>query len=123
MIPVELGFRPRTWGSSNYALLSVHDPAVWALANSGFETDASAGNKKSKLWEWWARMNKVCECMLYFTGSAALSVKMRLKAIEMGLTLSEYGLENKVTGEKVTARSEEEIFRALGMEYLEPWQR
>lgn len=61
--------------------------------------------------------------MLYFTGSAALSVKMRLKAIEMGMTLSEYGLENKVTGEKVTARSEEEIFRALGMEYLEPWQR
>lgn len=61
--------------------------------------------------------------MLYFTGSAALSVKMRLKAIEMGMTLSEYGLENKVTGEKVTARLEEEIFRALGMEYLEPWQR
>ena len=29
----------------------------------------------------------------------------------MGLTLSEYGLENKATGEKVPATSEEEIFR------------
>ncbi|CAJ1378951.1 unnamed protein product [Effrenium voratum] len=61
--------------------------------------------------------------MLYFTGSAALSVKMRLKAIEMGLTLSEYGLENKLTGEKVLANSEEDIFRALGMPYLAPTER
>ncbi|CAE7594630.1 polb [Symbiodinium pilosum] len=51
--------------------------------------------------------------MLYFTGSAALGVKMRLKAIEMGLTLSEYGLENRRTGEKVAANSEKDIFRTL----------
>jgi len=60
---------------------------------------------------------------LYFTGSAALSVKMRLKAIDLGLTLSEYGLENKTTGEKVAAKSEADIFRALGMPYLEPTER
>ncbi|CAE7265920.1 Polb, partial [Symbiodinium necroappetens] len=51
--------------------------------------------------------------MLYFTGSAALGVKMRLKAIELGLTLSEYGLENRKTGEKVKASCEQDIFRCL----------
>ncbi|CAE7237305.1 unnamed protein product, partial [Symbiodinium sp. KB8] len=56
--------------------------------------------------------------MLYFTGSAALGVKMRLKAIELGLTLSEYGLENRKTGEKVKASCEQDIFSALGMSYL-----
>ena len=74
MSPAEFGFRPRIWASSKYALLSVHSPAGGfschgeqdcALASSGFETDASAGNKKSKLWEGWARMNKVCECAWY----------------------------------------------------------
>ena len=62
------------WASSKHALLSVHGPSGGfschgeqdcALASSGFETDASARNKKSKLWEEWARMSKVCECAWY----------------------------------------------------------
>ncbi|OLP88669.1 putative DNA polymerase family X [Symbiodinium microadriaticum] len=65
----------------------------------------------------------VASRMLYFTGSAALGVKMRLKAIELGLTLSEYGLENRKTGEKVKASCEQDIFSALGMSYLEPNER
>ena len=65
---------------------------------------------------------------LYFTGSNLLNVKMRLRAIELGMTLNEYRLERKpaVDGqeaEAVPAGSEREVFEALGMDYLEPHER
>lgn len=60
---------------------------------------------------------------LYFTGSAALSVRLRMRAIELGLRLSEYSLENQATKEQVPAESERDIFRALGVDYLEPHER
>nr|QDO16408.1 DNA polymerase beta [Lingulodinium polyedra] len=60
---------------------------------------------------------------LYFTGSASLSIRLRMRAIELGMTLSEYGLERKDTGERIAANSEKEVFEALGMEYLEPHER
>lgn len=65
---------------------------------------------------------------LYFTGSNLLNVKMRLRAIELGMTLNEYRLERKPAvdgqeGEAVPAGSEREVFEALGMDYLEPHER
>lgn len=60
---------------------------------------------------------------LYFTGSAALSVRLRMKAIELGMKLSEYSLESTETKETVHADSERDIFKALGVDYLEPHQR
>lgn len=61
--------------------------------------------------------------VLYFTGSRENNIKMRLVAIEKGLVLSEYGLEDKASGERVAAESEGEIFAALGLPYLEPQYR
>lgn len=60
---------------------------------------------------------------LYFTGSKELNVRMRLQASQLGLTLSEYSLTRRGTGDKVAANSEKDIFQALGMEYLEPHDR
>lgn len=60
---------------------------------------------------------------LYFTGCAALSVRLRLKAIELGMTLNEYGCASKTTDKSVSATSEKDIFDALGIEYLLPTQR
>merc|ERR1719329_1545363 len=60
---------------------------------------------------------------LYFTGSAALSVRLRLKAIDLGMTLNEYSCENKAFGKSVSATSEKDIFDALGVEYLLPTER
>src|SRR5687767_6648145 len=71
--------------------------------------------------------------MLYFTGSKDHNVKMRGLAQKKGMTLNEWGLyrleeyeeAEKKTAEApdvkpVAAATEEQIYRKLGMEYVEP---
>lgn len=54
----------------------------------------------------------------YFTGSKDHNVAMRKVAVEKGYKLNEYGL---FKGKKIIARREEEdIYKALGLEYIEP---
>ena len=56
--------------------------------------------------------------LMYFTGSKETNVELRRIAIAKGLKLSEYGV---FRGEKLLAgRTEEEIFKTLGMDYIEP---
>ena len=57
--------------------------------------------------------------LLYFTGSKEHNISLRTIAIQKGFKLNEYGLFD--TSEKVVAsRTEEEIYGALGMDYIEP---
>jgi DNA polymerase (family 10) len=61
----------------------------------------------------------------YFTGSKEHNVVIRARANKLGLTLNEYGLfKLDKKGEKTEARAagktEEEIYHALGMAYVEP---
>lgn len=60
--------------------------------------------------------------ILYFTGSAGLNVRMREKAISMGLTLNEYGLIGK-DGYSYPAKTEQDIFKHLNIPYLKPTER
>ncbi len=56
--------------------------------------------------------------LLYFTGSKAHNIELRKVAIEKGWSLNEYGLTR---GERVVAsRTEEEIYRALGLAWIPP---
>ena len=56
--------------------------------------------------------------LLYFTGSKNFNIKIRQLAIKKGLKINEYGVFRK---EKfVCGRTEEEIFKTLGMSYVEP---
>jgi len=57
--------------------------------------------------------------LLYFTGSAELNKKMRQIARSKQLKLSEYGLFKK-NGQKLKVESEQDVFKILGIEYLEP---
>jgi len=57
--------------------------------------------------------------LLYFTGSAELNKKMRGIAKKMDLKLSEYGLF-KSDGTKLKIKSEEDYFKHLGMDFIEP---
>ena len=59
--------------------------------------------------------------LLYFTGSKDFNVNMRRKAIAQGCLLNEYGLMK--AGRVVASKTEEEIFKALGMEYVRPDNR
>merc|ERR1712129_195456 len=61
--------------------------------------------------------------MLYFTGPKQLSIRMRLRAIELGMTLNECSLFNAQTKEKIPASCERDVFKALEMEYVEPTRR
>ncbi|MGH8914580.1 MAG: DNA polymerase/3'-5' exonuclease PolX [Acidimicrobiia bacterium] len=56
--------------------------------------------------------------LLYFTGSKAHNIALRQRALDRGWLLSEYGLfeEKKV----VASKTEEGIYRALGMEPVPP---
>lgn len=54
---------------------------------------------------------------LYFTGSKAHNIKLRQRAMDRGLLLNEYALENAESGEVVASETEEEIYAALGL----PW--
>jgi len=59
----------------------------------------------------------------YFTGSKEHNIVLRELALKKGLTLNEYGLfrlEDKERKRPVAARTEEEIYSALGLEYIAP---
>ncbi len=56
--------------------------------------------------------------LLYFTGSKAHNVELRTLAIKKGLRLNEYGLYRDK--QAVAGETEEEIYDALGMVYIEP---
>ncbi len=56
--------------------------------------------------------------LLYFTGSKQHNIELRKLAIERGWSLNEYGLTH---GERVVAaRTEEDIYRALGLAWIPP---
>lgn len=62
----------------------------------------------------------------YFTGSKDHNVFLRQIAIKKGYTLNEYGLfkgTRAAKGKLVAGRTEEEIYKALGMDYIEPEMR
>ena len=59
----------------------------------------------------------------YFTGSQAHNVAVREIAVRKKLKLSEYGLFDAITGEKIVSRTEEEVYRRLGMAWIPPTLR
>src|SRR3989338_2900592 len=56
----------------------------------------------------------------YFTGSKEHNVVVRDIAIKKGLKLNEYGVFKKGTNRKLASRSEEDVYRAIGLRYIEP---
>ncbi len=63
----------------------------------------------------------------YFTGSKEHNIRVRQRANENGWTLNEYGFAIPETGEKgrkskkiVPCKTEAEIYKAVGLEYVEP---
>jgi DNA polymerase (family 10) len=56
----------------------------------------------------------------YFTGSKAHNVSLRQRALKMGYTLSEWALARLDDGSTVAAATEEEIYAALGMDWMPP---
>ncbi|MFI6157105.1 DNA polymerase/3'-5' exonuclease PolX [Kitasatospora sp. NPDC051170] len=58
--------------------------------------------------------------LVYFTGSKAHNIRLRTMAVRAGLKLSEYGLFEAESGEKVVSATEEEVYAALGLPWIAP---
>jgi DNA polymerase (family 10) len=56
----------------------------------------------------------------YFTGSKTHNVSIRQRALRLGYTLSEYSLSRVDNGERVAGSTEEEVYAALGLDYIPP---
>jgi DNA polymerase (family 10) len=56
----------------------------------------------------------------YFTGSKAHNVALRQRALKMGYTLSEWALARLDDNSTVAAATEQEIYAALGMDWMPP---
>jgi DNA ligase (NAD+) len=66
--------------------------------------------------------------ILYFTGSKALNVVMRQRALDLGYSMNEHGfhkMEGKKKGAKLDMEfpTEQSIFEFLGLEYKKPTER
>ena len=58
--------------------------------------------------------------MNYFTGSKEHNVRLRQLALKKGWTLNEYGLFTVKDHKYLAGKSEEELYKKLGMPYIEP---
>ncbi len=56
----------------------------------------------------------------YFTGSKEHHIALRTRAKRMGLKVSEYGVTRIDTDEVLASRTEEDLFAALGLDFIPP---
>ncbi len=61
--------------------------------------------------------------LLYFTGNQQHNIILRRMAIERGLKLSEYGLFDRKNNKLIAGKTEEEIYKKIGLGYIEPEMR
>lgn len=59
----------------------------------------------------------------YFTGNKAHNIALRTIAIKKGLKLSEYGIFDKKTGKFIAGKTEDDVYRTLGLKFIPPEQR
>ncbi len=56
----------------------------------------------------------------YFTGSKSHNVSLRQRALRLGYTLNEYGLIRIEDNKRVAGKTEEEIYKKLGVAFIPP---
>jgi DNA polymerase (family 10) len=61
--------------------------------------------------------------LLYFTGSKEHNIYLRTIAKEMGLKISEYGVFRVKDDKRIAGRTEEEIYKLLGFDWVPPEMR
>jgi len=59
----------------------------------------------------------------YFTGSKEHNIQIRNLAIKRGLKVNEYGVFEKDSDKYVAGKTEEEVYKTLGLQYIEPEMR
>jgi DNA polymerase (family X) len=67
-----------------------------------------------------AKPGQLGNLLQHFTGSGEHNAALREAAVRRGLHVSEYGILDDATGLSETHASEQEVYRRLGMDYIEP---
>lgn len=93
-------------------VLSKGPTKVMVILKSGLQTDLRLIKKAD-----------FGAALLYFTGSKEHNIWLRKIAIVRGYKLNEYGLFNRKTSNKIASKTEEEIYKRLGLEYIPPEKR
>ena len=101
----------------------VHGPEVKEIIGQG-QTKASVRLKDDVQVDLLVVPDKSFGAALqYFTGSKEHNIKLRSLAIDKGYKLNEFGLFRKETDEMVAGHTEEDIYRALGVDIMPPEMR
>ena len=58
--------------------------------------------------------------LVYFTGSKAHNIKLRHIAKDMGLKVNEYGVFSEKSGKSIAGKTEEDVYKALKLKFIEP---
>ena len=70
------------------------------------------------------KMGSYGAALIYFTGSKNFNIRLRQLAIKKGLKINEYGIfsvaKGGVQGRFIAGKAEEEVFKTLGLQYIEP---
>lgn len=67
-----------------------------------------------------AQPEQLGNLLQHFTGSGEHNAALREAAVRKGLHVSEYGIRDDATGATETFASEQDVYRRLGMDYIEP---
>ena len=59
----------------------------------------------------------------HFTGSKAHNILLRKHALDLGYSVSEYGIKNIHSGEITTFEKEEDVYKFLKLKFVEPNKR
>lgn len=58
--------------------------------------------------------------LIYFTGSKEHNIKLRVWAKEKGWKMNEYGVFDAKSGKRLAGKTEEEVYRLFGLQYIPP---
>jgi len=61
--------------------------------------------------------------LAYFTGSKEHNIRLREMALKKGLKLNEYGIFREKDNKKLGGRNEEDVYRILKLQYIQPEMR
>lgn len=64
--------------------------------------------------------NEFGSALLYFTGNKLHNIELRKLALQKGYTLSEYGLFTLKGKKRIAGKTEVDIYRKLGLQYIPP---
>lgn len=81
-------------------------------ADSGFQVDCRA-----------VAPEEFGSAMQYFTGSRAHNIRMRARALRMGMVLNEYGLYLIEGNRRIAGDTERGVYEALGLHWMPPEER